>query len=408
MKLSYIRILIFITLTILFTGNYLYAQTATEYMEKGRDAFLNYDFEEAGRLYGLAQKKLKNESSSLLNDYKRELALGRGFLDRVEKIIVLDSIAVPKDDFFKAYRLPVSSGSLDGNEALPFKYDGVDYVFTNEGDDFKMWSQPDSIGNLQIMESIKLTDGKWSAPIAAPNELGAGKNASYPFMMADGVTLYYASDGMDSMGGYDIFIVSRDASTGEYLQPQNIGMPYNSPYDDYLLAVDELNGIGWWATDRNQLDDLLTIYIYKLNDLRSNYDPDAEENIEDLARITDYKSTQPEDENYDDLLREIKNIKKLPVKKADFYFPVTVGTIYTTLEDFRSSEGRMAMKKYLEAVKQLDMNISELSRLRREYHANKSVSIAEKIKSLELSIENEREKVDKLRSDVYKAERSKF
>ncbi len=59
-----------------------------------------------------------------------------------------------------------------------------------------------------------------------------------PFFMSDGVTLYYANDGDESIGGYDIFI-SRKGEDG-FLQPQNIGMPYNSPYDDYMLAIDEV------------------------------------------------------------------------------------------------------------------------------------------------------------------------
>ena len=223
--------------------------------------------------------------------------LAKSFITRVEKLEILDSISVPKENFFKAYRLPSSSGSLEGPEALPYKVREVEYVFTNEDGDFKMWAQPDSTGFYNIAESILLTDGSWSKPSFAPSQLGDERNAEFPFMMADGVTLYYASDGDGSIGRYDIFVVTRDPQTGEYLQPQNIGMPYNSPYDDYLLAIDELNGVGWWATDRNLLDDNLTVYLFKVNDTRVNYDPDEEEtDIEQLALISDYKSTQNPDE----------------------------------------------------------------------------------------------------------------
>ena len=84
-------------------------------------------------------------------------------------------------------------------------------------------------------------------------------------MMSDGITLYYANDGDNTLGGYDIFM-TRKGDDGRFLQPQNIGMPYNSPYDDYMLAIDEVTGAGWWATDRNQIPDSVTIYVFVPND----------------------------------------------------------------------------------------------------------------------------------------------
>lgn len=384
-----------------------YAQSADNYIEAGREAFLRYDFDEAAKQYALATKKLKKEKSELLELYNAQLELAEGFLDRVEQIVVIDSLAVPKDDFFKAYKLPASAGSLGGADALPFPGKDVDYVFTNEGDDFKMWAQPDTTGFYRIAESIRLTDGEWHTPTWTPEELGLGANADYPFMMADGVTLYYASDGDESMGGYDIFVVTRDASTGEYLQPQNIGMPYNSPFDDYLLAVDELNGVGWWATDRNQLGDKVTIYVYKLNDLRKNYNPDEEEDLVSLARIDDYRATWPEEEDFTELINTVRNITVEKKRKADFYFPMSGGVIYTSLDDFRTSGGRTMMKKYLSAQKDLEQAENELSALRKKYAASHSSSLKEHIIKLETSTEKAREGLRKLRSEVYRAEGSR-
>lgn len=384
-----------------------HAQTAEDYIEAGREAFMRYDFDEATRQYGLASKKLKKETSEVLDLYKDQLELAESFLERVEKVIILDSISVPKEEFFKAYKLPVSAGSLGGPDALPFPAGDVEYVFTNEGDDFKMWAQLDTTGFYRIAESIRLTDGEWHQPVWTPEELGLGANAEYPFMMADGVTLYYASDGDESMGGYDIFVVNRDASTGEYLQPQNIGMPYNSPFDDYFLAVDELNGVGWWATDRNQVSDNLTVYVYKLNDLRKNYDPEEETDIISLARINDFRSTWPDEEDYTELVDAVRNITIEKKKKVDFNFPMSGGIIYTSLDDFRTSGGKTMMKKYLAALKDFEHDNQQLSELRRKYAAAHSSSLKEQISKLESSTERSRESLRKLRSEVYRAEGSR-
>lgn len=380
------------------------AQTVEESLALGREAFLNYDFEGAAKHYATARKKAKKNIPAELEEQERELVNAENFLERVEQLVILDSIAVPKTDFFKAYRLPFSAGSLGTADDIPFETMDADYVFTNEGNDFKMWAEPDSAGVFRIVESIKLTDGSWHEPTATPDVLNDGGNAIYPFMMSDGVTLYYASDNEESLGGYDIFVATRDAADGTYLQPQNIGMPYNSPYDDYLLAIDELNGVGWWATDRNRLDDLITIYLFKVNDLRKNYNADETENLPDLAFIRDYQATWG-DEDYSSLVEEIQAITPGQEKKqVDFIFPMKGGVIYTTLDDFRTSSGKTMMKKFLAAEKSFKQKESKLSELRRKFSINKGSSMKAQIRTLENEIEKDRESLRRLRSDVYRAE----
>ena len=72
----------------------------------------------------------------------------------------------------------------------------------------------------------------------------------YPFLQNDGVTIYYAASGSESMGGLDIFVSRYNTATGKYLKPENIGMPFNSEANDYLYVIDEDNNLGWFATDQ--------------------------------------------------------------------------------------------------------------------------------------------------------------
>lgn len=385
----------------------LSAQTAEELMDAGREAFLRYDFSEAARNYAAARKKGKKNIPPMLEQYEEELLKGENFLERVEKLVILDSIAVPKEDFFKAYKLPFSAGTLSTADQIPFRNQNtgdLNYVFTNEGEDFKMWAALDSAGNYTIRESIRLTDGNWQQPTDTPDILNNGGDAIYPFMMSDGVTLYYASDNEESLGGYDIFVVSRDAADGEYLQPQNIGMPYNSPYDDYLLAIDELNGVGWWATDRNQLGNDLTVYLFKVNDLRANYDPEETEDLSEKAWLSDWRSTWG-DEDYTPLVKEVMEIVPGPAKrKGDFILPMPGGVVYTVMDDFKTSAGKTMMKKYLNASKAFEQKSERLSTLRRRYAEGNGASLKAQIKSLETELESDRETLRKIRSDLYRAE----
>lgn len=379
----------------------------------GRLAFLDYDFEGARDFYD-AFKRYREKAGQPVGErvegLEAQVLAAENALERVEKISVIDSIAVPAENFFKSYKLPASAGRLLSPGEMPLKnhVNGVSMAFMNEGGDYMMWGEPDSVGNLRLVESLRLTDGTWHDPIATPDILSPEGYADYPFMMPDGVTLYYASDNSASMGGLDIFVVTRDAQTGEYLQPQNVGMPFNSPYDDYLLAIDEENGVGWWATDRNELGDKITIYVYKVNDMRKNYDPDDEDILE-KAKLTDYRSTQnPEEKDeYRALFEVIDSIDPDKVeKKADFYLPKGNGEYYTSTEDFRSPGARSAVKKYLLAAMALEKSEENLKSLRKRYAESHADNLRETIKTEERAVEKEREEVLKLRSDIYREEKS--
>lgn len=381
-------------------------------LELGRECYEMYDFEGAAKHYAAfaRQKRKTAEETGELETYRRELSDAESFLERVEKIAIIDSITVNADGFFKAYRLPASAGSLLDPEEIPFaeRRGDATMAFTNENRNFMMWCESDTTGHTRLVESIKLIDGTWHEPTMAPEELNGGGDADFPFMMADGTTLYYANDGEESIGGLDIFVATRDAQTGEYLQPQNIGMPYNSPFDDYMLAIDELNGVGWWATDRNCLDDEITIYVFMTNDMRKNYNPAEEERdyLVRQARIASIADTRnPEDEEkYAAILRSIRAINpNAAARKADFHFPVGHGEEYTCLKDFPSETSRTAMKNYLAAEKEFTRTKELLTTARRNYHAKASKSAAAECMRLEQLADSQREKTRKARSEVYRA-----
>jgi len=50
----------------------------------------------------------------------------------------------------------------------------------------------------------------------------------------DGETMYLASQGHESIGGYDIFVSKK--VQGQWTKPVNMGYPINTPYDDFFFA----------------------------------------------------------------------------------------------------------------------------------------------------------------------------
>lgn len=362
-----------------------------------------YDFSGAAAKLASAQRQLKKapEFQEDAADVQRRIDIAHRMLDHVERLVILDSIAVPEEEFFTAYRLPASAGRLLAPKDIPVPElrEEASMAYANEAGDFMMWSMPDSVGTLRIREASRLTDGSWQYSDFA--DLNMGGDADFPFLSADGTMLYFAEDGDESLGGYDIFVATRDPQTGEYLKPSNLGMPFNSPFDDYMIAYDETNGVGWWATDRNRLPGQVTVYLFQMADTRENIDPE-DENLMDYARILDYKSTQPEGEDYSDLLGIIRAIDPNATTHEDFRIPVKGGKVLTLYDELPDEEARQAVRDYLQAEASLKVDEDRLRKMRHEYAETRSDELAKRIKGLEQGLELERNALRKNRSAMYR------
>lgn len=69
------------------------------------------------------------------------------------------------------------------------------------------------------------------------------------YMHPDGKTMYFASEGHNSMGGYDIFMSKVDGS-GTWGKPVNLGYPINTPYDDFFFAATANGKYAYIASNR--------------------------------------------------------------------------------------------------------------------------------------------------------------
>lgn len=288
---------------------------ADELLKRGREAFYNYDFEEAADLYDeyrSLKSKAKEEPDEELEIWETELSIASNAFERVQKVVIIDSISIDESNFFKAYKLANTAGGIGpvssylSNVNMP----GKEIGFISEGGDYSVFPQINSDGDKRLMEANLLLDGQWEIRETLEGDFDKSGDYMFPFMSGDGQTLYFANDGEESMGGFDLFVAQKDPLTGEFLQPLNLGMPFNSPYDDYMLALDEETGVGWWATNRNSKDGTVTIFVYLIEDIRKNYSPDIDE-LPELAKVSDYKATWEEgkEKEYRSMLEKIKNLK---------------------------------------------------------------------------------------------------
>ncbi|HPS05794.1 MAG TPA: tetratricopeptide repeat protein, partial [Tenuifilaceae bacterium] len=76
---------------------------------------------------------------------------------------------------------------------------------------------------------IQLQDnGSWSKPENLGDVVNSNFDEDYPYIIPDGVTLYFASKGHYGMGGYDIFRTVFDPTTKRWSPPENLAFPINS------------------------------------------------------------------------------------------------------------------------------------------------------------------------------------
>lgn len=386
-------------------------------LREGRDAFMNYDFDLAREKYAKYAQILKKTPDAfeeeLLENYNRQLEIAENSLDNVQKIEIIDRIDVPAADFFKYIKLPASGGKLVSPELSIIKNasNSSDFAFSTESGDLMMWSEMGEDNREHIIQSEKLLDGTWEPAVKIAEILNDGGNARNPFLLNDGVTLYYSGDGEGSMGGFDLFVATKDPATGEFRQPVGVGFPFNSPYNEYLMAIDDDNGIGWWVTDRNQLDGQVSVYVFKTNEIRKNYVLDEEDDIISLARVDDISITQDSSTDYARILKEIDNRSRQAKVSdtADFIFPLPEGKIARRLSDFSSPSARRNMQQYLQAQSDYNASLNKLSGLRKKYHNTEkkkgsSTALRNQILDLEVKVENQADMLKKMRNAIISAE----
>ncbi|WP_303310405.1 OmpA family protein [Hymenobacter sp. BT730] len=82
--------------------------------------------------------------------------------------------------------------------------------------------------------------------------LGPGINTPYGeegvFMHPDGKTMYFSSEGHNSMGGYDIF--KSVYENGKWSKPENLGWPINTPDDDVFFVISASGRHGYYSSIR--------------------------------------------------------------------------------------------------------------------------------------------------------------
>jgi outer membrane protein OmpA-like peptidoglycan-associated protein len=179
------------------------------------------------------------------------------------------------------YNVGTAGISPDGHKMMIFIGGATDpgslYQITNDGD---VWSKPTLLagnvnssamettcsitpdgktiyfasdrqggkGGLDIWKTELKADGKWGAPTNLGPEINTAANEDAPFIHPDQKTLFFTSDGHNTMGGNDIF--KSILVAGKWTKPENMGYPVNTTANDNYFTLLADGKRAYFSSDR--------------------------------------------------------------------------------------------------------------------------------------------------------------
>ena len=314
-------------------------------------------------------KKKETKAKVVATDKKVDNSLFATMLPNTDKLLVIDSMVVDKESFFKHLDLQNENGyvGIENDNAW----------FINALKNKKIYASGDSLSGRKLILAYYV-NSKWDdrRPISELNTLFSDIN--FPFLMPDATTLFFSAKGHNSIGGFDIYTTRLDVDNGGFYIPDNYGLPYNSTANDYFLAIDERNNLGWLVSDRYQPEDKVCIYIFVPNKNRVKLAQEGFDNntIKKLAQLNSIQDTW----SFGNKQEAMRNLERLRTQRnvenkgrESVLFIVNDKIKYTSLSQFKSNKSKQLFAK-LEDNKQLvAKQKTELENLRIQYkQANKA------------------------------------
>lgn len=336
--------------------------------------------------------------------------LFKQMLPATAKVMFVDSVVVDKNDFLRHVPLNSESGTMKvANASADFANQMA--VYQNELGLRRVYAYGDS-ARSELRTQTMLGD-KWDKG-ATVDEFGQADFPlqNYPFLASDGVTLYFSAEGGQSMGGRDIFMSTFDSDDASWYKPQNVGLPFNSTANDYLLAIDDLDSLGWLVTDRRQPEGKVCIYTFVPTQTRQNFDDDDldDDELMPYARLMSIKDTWA----FGDRDAALKRRNAMLARAEDgrrqtgggMRFVVNDNTVYTSPTQFRSNESRKLYRQVVELEQTVESDGGKLEKARKAYHDGNR-SLASSILKLERQQEQRKADIHSLEKRIRQIELSR-
>ncbi len=340
------------------------------------------------------RKKAKRRRKTLpeLDAVEAECDHKLKMLKATDRVLVIDSVVVDKKSFLSAYGYDEEVGTVK------MSADGATTEFVTERGNISYRSEYVKNDSVLRLVSSYIENGKYVEPHVLKGFTMDG-DANYPFMMSDGMTFYFAARGdEDGLGNYDLYATRYDSDSDQFYKPENMGFPYNSYANDYMLVIDETCNIGWFASDRYQPEGKVCVYMFVPNDSRMpfDYENTGSELVRLSAMLRPIKATWTEENQQERVeARQRLSLAKLretnSVRNQDFNLVINDLYTYYRYSDFKSEEARTLCRQWVKDCDELERMEEDLE-TRRMTYSQSSPQEKARMKDSLLQFEQEYEK----------------
>lgn len=347
------------------------AQGLSSREAEARRLYSGYDFDGAAAIYS---ELLKGTADSLARASLMEKVLlcenGKSLLQFANEPQVVTSKTFSASDFFLYYShltdggwIPSPNAFSSGKDPLYFERDARSLVF----------SAPDSAGHKKLFSTTLGPDGIWSAPEEVECCASSG-NEVFPLVAASGKELYFSSDALAGMGGYDLFVSRWNERHKRWEAPQNLGFPYSSVGDDFLFSNTPDGEFTLLASNRDCGADSVTVYVLRFENSPLSKPVNAAE-ARRIASLTPVKRDSEASSTQATGLREEKSLAPTTLRNR---WKAAYGRLENCQEAIRAAMSRRNAASSEKEVLEAENQIMELQA--------KYTAITDSVKALEIEL----------------------
>lgn len=376
-----------------------------------------YEFDEAAAMLqrDIQAAQKSGKPTEMLETDLHRANMGADMLRGTERVIFVDSFKVARKNALATIKLSAEAGqwiptsSVSGQ--LPTRYAEIGQAtYINELKDRMFYAAADTVRHPKRIYTAYRQGNAWSTPQRLEGTAEEWTDQDNPFVMPDGVTLYFAAQGEESLGGYDLFVTRYNTETKQFLKAENLGMPFNSTANDYMLAIDETLNLGWLVTDRFQKPDTVCVYVFVPSESREVYElnDNTFDKVLRVARLSSISATQYDRKAVKAAKQRLQNAfeRSSGSNVGGSFYVINDNTVYTSLAQFRSDAARRIAEQSDVVKRQIDELLEKRDALQLDVAQGKrSKEVMNQLRQINEMLPQLRKQYDTLCKNMRKAEK---
>ncbi len=130
---------------------------------------------------------------------------------------------------------------ISQEQTISFTYDGKTAYFVSD--------REGGYGGFDIW-MMRQEGGAWGEPVNLGPTINTAKDEISVFVVSDGNSIFFSSNGHQTMGGYDIFYSQKGKTDTSWSLPHNLGWPINTVENDAFYRHSLTGKTGYYASER--------------------------------------------------------------------------------------------------------------------------------------------------------------